>query len=42
MRAAGIKEIYMYIYRQKETVAQYITTFPIMYLCMDTGIRPGL
>ena len=41
MMVARIEEIYMYVSRQHNTVAQYIATCPIFDLCLDTGERPG-
>ena len=35
MRAAGLEEIGTYIYRKNNTVARYISVFPIMGVCMD-------
>ena len=42
MRVAGIEEIKMYISRQNNTVAQYIATHSIIYIYLDTEMRPGL
>ena len=39
MRAVVFKDIRTYISRQKNTVAQYIDTCPILDLCLDTGNR---
>ena len=41
MREVGLEDIETYIYRRKNTVAQYIGTHPIMDLCMDTEKRAG-
>ena len=41
MRAEVFEDIGTYIYRQKNTVAQYIATCPNLDLCMDTDRRPG-
>ena len=41
IRASGIEDIYTYIYRQQNTVAQYIATRPIIDLCLDTERMMG-
>ena len=41
MGAAGLEDIKSYIYRQNNTVVQYIATFPIMDLCLEAERRPG-
>ena len=41
MRAAGLEEINTYISRQKNTVAHYIATCPILELFLNTERRPG-
>ena len=40
MRADGIKDIKIYIYRHHNTEAQYVTTHPILDLCLDVKRRP--
>ena len=40
-RAAGFKDIEMYISRCKNVVEQYIATCPILDLFVDTGRRLG-
>ena len=37
----GIKKMEIYSGRQQKKVAQYITTGPIMYLCLDAERYPG-
>ena len=40
MKVAGIEEIYSYISRRQNTVAQYIATHPILDLFLDKVRRP--
>ena len=42
MRAAGLEEIETYISRRKNTVRHYISTHPIIDLCLYTDMRPVL
>ena len=39
MREGGNEEIEVYISKRQNTVAQYMSTRPILYLCLDTGRR---
>ena len=41
MRLAGLKKIGKYISRRKDSVEQYIATYPIMDLFLDTESRTG-
>ena len=41
MRSLGLEEITMNISRLKKTVAQYVSTCPIMDLCLYTERRLG-
>ena len=40
MRLDGLKEIGIYISRQKNMEVQYITACPVMDLCLDTDRNP--
>ena len=42
MRVAGLEEIDTYISRRKNTVMHYISTHPIIDLCLYTEMRPVL
>ena len=42
MRAAGIEEIDTYISMRKNTLVQYTSNLPVMYLCPDMEGRPLL
>ena len=42
MEEAGFEKIGAYILKGQNTVAQYITTRPIMDLCKKTVQRPGI
>ena len=35
MRAAGMEDLETYISRRQNTVAQFITTMPFFYLCLE-------
>ena len=41
MAEARLQEVETYVSRLQDTVAQYITTRPIMYLCLEAKRRPG-
>ena len=38
---AGLHSIEMYIWRRQQTIAQYISTHPILQLCTTTSRRAG-
>ena len=41
VREAGLEGIDTYVSRQKNTVAHYIATRPILDLCLEAERRPG-
>ena len=41
MEEAGLKEVETYVYRHHNTFSQFITTRPIMDLCMKEEQIPG-
>ena len=38
----GLEDIGLYIARRQNTVAQYIATRPIMYICLVVELHPGM
>ena len=41
MAEAGLQELENYVSRNQNTVAQYIATTTIIYLCLEEKWRPG-
>ena len=41
MEELGLQEVQTYVYRHQNTVSQFITTRPIMGLCLAEERRPG-
>ena len=41
MEASVLQEVNTYVSHHQNTVTQYITTRPIMYLCLSMDRRPG-
>ena len=41
MKAMGMEEVVTYVLRRQNTTAQYITTNPILEICMTAERRPG-
>ena len=39
MRDVGLEEVEVYIARRKNIVAHYITTWPILYLCIEAIVK---
>ena len=41
MKSVGLDEVETYVLRRQNTVAQYISTWPILELCLTTEQRTG-
>ena len=40
--ASGLEDMETYFLRRKNTIAQYITTSPILELCLEVERKPGV